>query len=257
MLERLSDVPEGVVGVRAVGKVSRDDYEKVLEPLLDEARRAGRRIRFLYQVGPELEGFTPGAAWEDAKVGLRSLQRLAGCAVVTDLVWIRDSTRVAALFLPCPVRVFSNRHRREAIGWLGTLPREPGLFHHLVADKGVFVIEAKRTLAAQDFEALALTVDPWIESHGSLRGVVVHAHAFPGWENLGSFMWHVQFVRDHHRKIKRIALAVDDKLAILAPRIGEHFVSAEIRVFPSDQLGAAVAWAAGDGGAGTPASVAY
>lgn len=46
--------------------MTREDYEKVLEPLIDEARREGRRIRFLYQVGPEFAGFTPGAAWEDA-----------------------------------------------------------------------------------------------------------------------------------------------------------------------------------------------
>ena len=54
-------------------------------PLLDEARREGRRIRFLYQVGPEFEGFTPAAAWEDAKIGLHSVRLFDGCAVVTDL----------------------------------------------------------------------------------------------------------------------------------------------------------------------------
>ena len=71
MLEKLNDVPREVVAVKAVGRLTREDYEKVLEPLIDDARREGRRLRFLYQVGPEFEGFTPGAAWEDAKLGLR------------------------------------------------------------------------------------------------------------------------------------------------------------------------------------------
>jgi stage II sporulation SpoAA-like protein len=56
---------------------------------------------------------------------------------------------------------------------------------------------------------------------------------------------HVQFVRDHHRKVKRIALAADGKLAGVAPRIAEHFVSAEIKSFGYDHLDAAVAWASG------------
>lgn len=252
MLERLTDVPEGVLGVRAVGKVSREDYEKVLEPLIDDARREGRRIRFLYQVGPEFEGFTPEAAWEDAKVGMRYLRSFAACAVVTDRDWIRDSTRIASFFIPCPVRVFSNQELPKALEWLGTIPHEVGLAHRFVSDKGVLVIEAKHALTAQDFDALALSVDPWIESHGGLQGVVVHARAFPGWENLGGLIRHARFVRDHHRKVKRIALAVDGKLVDLVPRIGEHFVRAEVRVFPAEQLDGAIAWAAGDDRAANP-----
>ena len=245
MLERLSDVPEGIVGVKAIGKLTREDYEKVLEPLLDGARREGRRLRFLYQVGSEFEGFTPGAAWEDAKLGLRSLRSFAGCAVVTDRDWIRESTRIAGLLLPCPVQVFPNRDRNKAIEWLGSLPQESGVTHRLLAEKGVIVVEVKHALNAQDFDALALTADPWIESHGELEGLVIRARAFPGWENLGSLVRHMQFVRDHHRKVKRIALATDGRLANLGPRIGEHFVRAEVRSFGYDELDAAVAWACG------------
>lgn len=245
MLEKLSDVPEDIVGVKAIGKVTREDYENVFVPMLDGARREGRRLRFLYQVGPEFEGFTPGAAWEDAKLGLRSLRSFVGCAVVTDRDWIRKSTGIASFFLPCPLQVFPTRDRDKAVEWLRALPHEVGVAHRLLPDKGVLVIDAKHALHAQDFDALALTVDPWIESHGELAGVVVHARAFLGWENLGSLVRHIQFVRDHQLKVKRIALAADGKLASLGPRIGEHFVRAEVKSFRYDQLDAAVAWAAG------------
>jgi hypothetical protein len=62
-------------------------------------------------------------------------------------------------------------------------------------------------VAAQDFDALALTADTWIQTHGRLQGIVIHARAFPGWENLGSLMRHLQFIRNHRQKIARIALA--------------------------------------------------
>jgi hypothetical protein len=72
MLEKLKDVPPGIEP-KAVGKISKEDYEKIFEPIFDEARQQGRRIRLLYQFGPEFQGFTPGAAWEDVKIGTRSL----------------------------------------------------------------------------------------------------------------------------------------------------------------------------------------
>jgi hypothetical protein len=92
---------------------------------------------------------------------------------------------------------------------------------------------------------LAFTADSWIETHGSLAGLVIHAREFPGWENLGSFLRHVSFVRDHHRKIKRVALAADSKLASLAPMIAEHFVQAEVKSFRYDEYQRAITWASG------------
>lgn len=87
---------------------------------------------------------------------------------------------------------------------------------------------------------------------------MIHAREFPGWENLGSFIRHVSFVRDHHRKIKRVALAADSKLASLAPMIAEHFVQAEVKSFPYDARERAIAWASGvaDSGAASSQSAA-
>jgi hypothetical protein len=52
-------------------------------------------------------------------------------------------------------------------------------------------------------------------------------------------------VRDHHRRVGRVALAADSKLANLAPRLAEHLVQAEVKSFGSDELDEAIAWAAG------------
>jgi hypothetical protein len=55
----------------------------------------------------------------------------------------------------------------------------------------------------------------------------------------------VRFVRDHQRRVRRVALASDSRLADLVPRLAEHFVQAEVRRFGYDALDAAVAWAGG------------
>ncbi|HTS01386.1 MAG TPA: STAS/SEC14 domain-containing protein [Thermoanaerobaculia bacterium] len=124
MLERLTGLPDLVEGVRAAGKVSKEDYERVFEPLLEEARRAGRRVFLLYEIGPGFEGFTPGAAWEDAKLGMRFMKLFEGCAVVSDVLWIRDLTRAFGFLMPCPVRVFDSAGRSAAIEWLASLARD-------------------------------------------------------------------------------------------------------------------------------------
>lgn len=248
MLEKMEDVPPGIDAVKAVGEVSKDDYEKVFEPLLDAARKEGRHIRLLYQFGPEFHGFTPGAAWEDAKIGLRNIRLFDGCAIVSDVGWIRDSSSLMSFLMPCPVRIFGNQERKAALGWLSSLPEEAGVSHRLIPESGVMVVEVKQPLRVQDFDALALTADAWLETHNDLAGLVIHAHEFPGWENVGALLRHIRFVRDHHRKVRRVALAADSRLASWAPRLAEHFVQAEVRSFGYDELTDAVAWAAGTAG---------
>jgi hypothetical protein len=246
MIERLRDLPAGVDGLRAKGKVTKQDYDTVLLPILDEARSHGRRIRLVYHFGPEFEGFTAGGAWEDARVGLRYLRLFERCAIVSDIGWVRESSRLVGAMMPCPVKVFGNGEWSDALAWLSSRTTEgAALAHRLLPESGVLVVEPERPLQAEDFDALAMTVDPWIEAHGELRGVVVHAREFPGWENLGAFFRHLRFVRDHHRLVRRIALAAGGKLADLAPRLAEHFIAAEIKHFDYGDLDRAIAWASG------------
>jgi hypothetical protein len=243
MLERIENLPPDVWGLRAKGKVSRDDYEQLVLPHLEEARRQGTRIRFLYHLGPEFAGFTPGAAWEDFRVGVQYLRLFERCAVVTDVDWVRTATRGVATLMLCPVKVFGNEAFQQAVEWL-TSPIRPSVTFRMVPERGVLVVEPHGTLKAEDFDALDAAADTWIEAgDGSLRGVVVHARQFPGWENLGSLLRHVRFVRDHHRKIRRVALAVDGTIAQITPALVDHFVQAELKQFGADDLEAAIVWA--------------
>jgi hypothetical protein len=243
MLELIDDLPPGILGVRATGTVSRDDYERVVLPRLDEARRRDQRLRFLYHLGPQFGGFTPGGAWEDFRVGLQYLRLFERCAVVTDVEWVRAAARGTALLMPCPVKAFGNGALAEAIAWLQAT-HESALTFRMLPERGVLLVEPRGTLRASDFDALDAAADTWIESgEGSLRGVVVHARQFPGWDNLGSLLRHVRFVRDHHRKVRRVALAADGAMAQIAPALVDHFVQAELKQFGADDLEAAIVWA--------------
>lgn len=250
MLEKIPDVPEGIDALKAVGKVTKEDYEEAVEPILEDARRAGRRIRLLVQIGPEYEGFTAGVVREKAETGLRyfsAIRQIDGYAIVSDIGWLREWTHVVGFLLPFPLRVFGNHQRDEATAWLSSLPEGPGVTHRILPESGLIVVEVTEPLRGQDFDALAVTADTWLETHDAVQGIVIHAREFPGWENLGSLLRHVRFVRDHHRKVRRVALAADSKLADLAPRLAEHFVQAEVKGFGYDELDRAMAWAGSAG----------
>src|SRR5512134_4038919 len=116
------------------------------------------------------------------------------------------------------------------------------LTHELLKDEGILILRPQAALEAADFEALAKEVDPYIEAHGRLRGLVIEAESFPGWSDLAALLSHFRFVRDHHRFIARVAAVSDSPLLSVAPRIASHFVSAEVRHFDFSAREQALAW---------------
>ena len=119
---QMSGLPDGVHGLEARGTVTSDDYDGVFAPLVDRLRQGGQRLRLLYQIGPGFNRLTPGALWADSRLGARYLPLLDGCALVTDIDWIRDPGRSIATWMPCPMRVYDNVHRDDAARWLASLP---------------------------------------------------------------------------------------------------------------------------------------
>jgi hypothetical protein len=67
MIERLTDMPPGTVGLRAAGEIEREDYDEVLMPELHRAIERGG-LRTLYVI-EDLDEIEPGALWADSKLG--------------------------------------------------------------------------------------------------------------------------------------------------------------------------------------------
>jgi SpoIIAA-like len=70
MIEPIEGAPEGVLAFRASGKVEESDYDNVLRPAIERATEAGKKLRLVYELGPEFERMTAGATWEDTKLGM-------------------------------------------------------------------------------------------------------------------------------------------------------------------------------------------
>ncbi len=243
MLELLKDLPNGVVGVRATGVVTREDYAQVFEPLVAAADSADRRLRLLYQFAPGFERLSPGGGLADLRLGVRYWRVFERCAVVADETWIEQAVRIFGAMMPCEVRTFENADLSRAVAWLGE-PAPSAMRCRLLREVGILVVEPQGPFRAADFDALADTLDPWIAHHGSLRGVVIHTPRLPGWEDLRSLWRHLRFVRHHQDKVMRVALAADGMLAEWVPTLGGAFVHAEVRHFAYAQFDDAMAWVA-------------
>ncbi len=241
MLETIGSLPAHIYGVRATEKITKEDYEKTLEPLLERVRSQGERIGFLYQFAPEFKGFSPGAAWRDFRVGLRYLRLFKRCAIVTDKEWLERATMAIGTMMPCPVKAFGNDQFEEAMDWLKR-PSESKLDFQLDSKKGILTLRPTQTLETSDFDTLAMALDPWLERGGELKGIVLNVKKFPGWENLGAFARHFQFVKDHHKKVPRLAVCSDSELFRAMTKIAEVFVKAEVRRFEYEEFEAAEDW---------------
>ncbi len=115
----------------------------------------------------------------------------------------------------------------------------------LIRDKGILVVVPEGALEAEDFRRVAAEVDPWIDKNGPLKGLLVKALSFPGWEDFAGLIEHLKFVRDHHRRIGRVAAVTDSGFVKAASAVAGHFAHPEIRRFAPDEEAAAMAWLEG------------
>jgi SpoIIAA-like len=113
---------ENVFAIEVVGKLEKDDYEKVLVPAVQKMIDGPGEIRAVFVFGDRYESLTAGATWADLKLYVgellhRELSRWKRCAIVTELDWLRHSIAMFHWVMPGEVEVFEPSKVQEAIAW--------------------------------------------------------------------------------------------------------------------------------------------
>jgi SpoIIAA-like len=121
VIERLEGMPEGTIGFRATGRLSRDEYRDVLLPPMREAAEAGE-VRLLFAIGPGFEEFEAGALVEDTKAGLTlglgHPHAWKRTALLTDVDWITKAVHMFAWLMPGEIMVRGLDDLEEAKAWV-------------------------------------------------------------------------------------------------------------------------------------------
>jgi hypothetical protein len=70
MIELIEGLPDGVVGLEAVGEVESGDYNAVAAPEVERALDRHAKIRLIHVLDDRFTGYTAGGAWQDSLLGL-------------------------------------------------------------------------------------------------------------------------------------------------------------------------------------------
>jgi len=126
LIELIEGLPDGVVGLEAVGEVTSDDYSSTAFPAVEDALSRHKKISLLHVLGERFTGYEAGGGWADAKLGVLHAFSFKRIAVVTDLDHVRKQVKRVGWAVPGEMKLFSNAQRTEAEAWVSAEPQDEG-----------------------------------------------------------------------------------------------------------------------------------
>ncbi len=125
MVEQIDGMPPGTLGFRLSGRITRDEYFRILDPIKKKLER-GEKVSFLIETTPDFHGLDLGALWEDVKVagsvGLKYRSSWERLAIVTDKEWMRHGIAAFGWLIPGEIRVLEPGALEAAKAWTGGAP---------------------------------------------------------------------------------------------------------------------------------------
>ena len=118
MLQLLEDLPENVVGVRAVEHVTEEDYKSVMLPALEAAHKKFEKINMILILETSVGNYTLGAWIKDIKAGLKYFTNWHKIAIVSDQKMVQKVTDAVSVLMPGECKGFSLAELPVAKSWV-------------------------------------------------------------------------------------------------------------------------------------------
>lgn len=117
MITQIKDIPNTMVGFRASGEVSRDDFDQVVLPAVAELVQRTDELNYMLVLDTPLKNFTLGAWIKDALLGLNNLSKWNRVAIISDSESLNTFTNIFGNVMPGEFKGFSPEQTDEAIEW--------------------------------------------------------------------------------------------------------------------------------------------
>ena len=121
MIEQLTDLAPGVLGFRASGKITSDEYRQMIDPIYAALERHDR-LNIYFELGDDFSGLDLGALWQDVRaagsIGLKHRSAWQRMALVTDKDWVRHGASAFGWLAPGELCLFSLDERDAARAWI-------------------------------------------------------------------------------------------------------------------------------------------
>lgn len=110
-------VEEGkLISLTISGKLEKEDYD-IFVPEIDRQIEWYGKVNMVLELA-DFHGWTAGAAWEDAKFGVRHFNDIERLAIVGDKTWEKGMTYFCKVFTLAKVRYFDLSECDEAEAWV-------------------------------------------------------------------------------------------------------------------------------------------
>ena len=100
------------------------------------------------------------------------------------------------------------------------------------ADENVFYIKVLGKIEKGDFENnITRPADHVIAEYGKIRGIIIDASKFAGWEDFPALMEHIGFIRELDDNVGRVAIIGDATWQKLLPPVASLFLEPTTKRF--------------------------
>jgi hypothetical protein len=116
------------------------------------------------------------------------------------------------------------------------------LFCQFDDHNGVLLLDVKNPFTADDFQAISNIIDPYFESRGELKGVIINSKKFPYWKGLQNRSEYLNFAGNNHYKFRRAVLSMGGfftKIVLIAAKGRVH---PQVKSFKYNQIAQAQSW---------------
>lgn len=112
------NLPANVVGFRATGQVTREDFEQVVMPEVTRLVARTGKLNYMLILDTPAKEFTLGAWMQDILLGIRHLTQWNRAAIVTDSGGIQQFTKIFSVLMPGEFRGFDKLDIDVAVDWV-------------------------------------------------------------------------------------------------------------------------------------------
>jgi len=109
---------DNIVAFRAMGEVTKEDYQNVVVPAVEKLVKQINEINFLLVLDTDVENFTAGAWMEDALLGLKNFGKWNRAAIVSDSESVINFTDKFSYIAPGEFRGFKKEDFNKALNWV-------------------------------------------------------------------------------------------------------------------------------------------
>lgn len=120
MIDILPGLPSNVIGFKATGEVTKEDYEKVVFPGIKRHMDTFGELNFVFFVDTPLKNFSPGAWIRDIWLQIKKLAAWHKVAIISDVENVRRFTDTISHILPGKYKGFLSSQLEDAVRWAAT-----------------------------------------------------------------------------------------------------------------------------------------